>query len=248
MVTSTPISDSNNLIMPSGHDLDENDHAFLHSAARMPISGVKVTDLGTNFCPSRFDVLCSRGKASWNHEGNVFFRKLVQLNAHRYDSSRCRLERSIVVSELVDCIRSRATGFVKKEQKSGMWIEVGDELAREKVGQMMRNLLGGFRSSLKSKTAKRKLTVVKLAKRTHEIMVSSSSIRTKVEEIEQDCNNSNVGVLTDREALDMLTQQNLSLLSILKDDKELQKKFVQAETAVYDEQGSSSDNDDESSM
>eukprot|EP00934_Nitzschia_sp_Nitz4_P006463 Nitzschia sp. Nitz4//scaffold56_size114212//14242//14559//NITZ4_003933-RA/size114212-processed-gene-0.31-mRNA-1//1//CDS//3329554655//6453//frame0 len=102
--------------MPSGHDLDEKYYAFLRrSAARMPISGVKVTDLlGTYFCPSRIDVLCSRGKASWDHGGSVFFRKkLVLLNAHRiYESSRCRLEQSNVVC--------RATGFVKKEQKSGM--------------------------------------------------------------------------------------------------------------------------------
>eukprot|EP00934_Nitzschia_sp_Nitz4_P006744 Nitzschia sp. Nitz4//scaffold56_size114212//15959//16603//NITZ4_003934-RA/size114212-processed-gene-0.32-mRNA-1//1//CDS//3329554658//6734//frame0 len=156
-------NDDNFVVMlPVGYEVyPQNEH---RSNTRIPIARTKATDLGTNFVPSRFDVLCSRGKLSWNHEGNVFFRKLVKLNAQRYETANSRLQRSVVVSALVDCIRSRATGFVKQEPKSGMWTEVGDELAREKVGQLMRNILGGFRSSLKSKTAKRKVTLTKMAK------------------------------------------------------------------------------------
>ena len=77
--------------------------------------GASPTPLGKSFVPSRVDILCSRGKKSWNHPGNAHLRELVRLNAQRYHDAGTRIARSVVVSELVDYIRSRGTGFVKQE-------------------------------------------------------------------------------------------------------------------------------------
>lgn len=204
------------------------------------IIGTKVTDLGDNYVPRKYDVLCSRGKEAWNHYGNVYFRKVVHLNAERYNKAKSRLERTILVSEVVEYIRSRGTGFVKQEPNSSNWIEVGDELAREKVGQMMRNILGNFRSSLKSKAAKRKVKSSKLSEKAHNVMASHVLIRKKIQELTKACNTT-VVKMSDADALQLLTRQNLSLLSIIKGDSKLRAQFLATEAAIQNRRPLDSD-------
>ena len=65
------------------------------------------------------------------------------------------------MSEIVDTVRenSQMGGFVKRDRKTGAWFEVGDSVAREKVGQALRDSLSTNRSSggkrAKGKASKR---------------------------------------------------------------------------------------------
>lgn len=100
------------------------------------------TQLHPSFQPSHTDVICGKGKACYTHPGNQTFRMLVEINLPRYTSSS-RMEKSRVVIEITQIIRSNATnggGFVKMDQATGLWVEVGDVAAREKVAQTIREL------------------------------------------------------------------------------------------------------------
>lgn len=82
----------------------------------------------------RFDVLTA---------GNQRFRSLCELRKERYSAAKSKIEKSLIVMEIVDAIRegSQCGGFVKKDPKASRWYEVGDAVAREKVGQQLRDCL-----------------------------------------------------------------------------------------------------------
>jgi hypothetical protein len=115
--------------------------------------------LPENFVPGEFDVICGRGRRVFNHIGNERFRQLVATYLERYQHTSQKLEKSFILSEIVVAVR-RATpsggGFVKKDNDSERWYEVGDFLAREKTSQAFRDLLHEqYRSSNLAKKKRR---------------------------------------------------------------------------------------------
>lgn len=93
-----------------------------------------MTKLGSSYRPTDFDVICARGKAAKNHIGNRRFRHKIEESTPAYASADSRLFKSMVVTRVVDWVRAASPtgGFVK--EINGIWYEVGDHLAREKVG------------------------------------------------------------------------------------------------------------------
>jgi hypothetical protein len=111
--------------------------------------------LSTDFEPSCYSVICGRGKECFDSIGNRRFRVIVSLFIAQYSASRSKLAKSIIVSNIVDTIRSAGGGFVKFED--GAWWEVSDANAREKVGALIRDYLyTKYKSAAKSKMARRK--------------------------------------------------------------------------------------------
>ena len=100
----------------------------------------KDTPLPDDFEPGAYDVIVNRGKHSYNHIGNRRYRLTIEMNTDRYSKAATKLDKSIVVNEIVDTFRSGSGGggFVKKTQ-DGQWVEIGDQLAREKVGHALRD-------------------------------------------------------------------------------------------------------------
>jgi hypothetical protein len=96
--------------------------------------------LPLEFEPSDSDVVCGKGKASYTHIGNQTFRTLVEANLPRYILSASRNEKSAVAAELAQVIRQNGGGFVKIDPVTGLWFEVGDLAAKEKVAQTMREM------------------------------------------------------------------------------------------------------------
>jgi hypothetical protein len=68
-------------------------------------------------------------------QGNRRFRLTIDINLAKYREADTKFAISIIVWDVVDSIRSSSPdgGFVKFS--NGRWYEVGDHLAREKVGQ-----------------------------------------------------------------------------------------------------------------
>ena len=98
------------------------------------------------------------GKTCFNHQGNKSFRKLVRLYLDDYAEATSKLEKSAIVSSIIQTVRTQnpGGGFVKLDTPSGVWQEVGDHLAREKVGQTIRDALHSqYRSSTKAKKIRR---------------------------------------------------------------------------------------------
>lgn len=110
---------------------------------------MKVADTSTRilqkiFSPGNYDVICGRGKGPTNHIGNKRFKIVIKNYYERYANAETKFKKSLLVSEIVNTIRENSGegGFVKFNPiNGGYWYEVGDQLAREKVSQELRNLL-----------------------------------------------------------------------------------------------------------
>lgn len=115
------------------------------------------TPLPYDFVPNNYTVLCGRGKEFFNAIGNRRFRIIVDMNLERYSNTQTKSQKSQIVSEIVEIIRGAGGGFVKQNPKDGSWYEVGDSVAREKVGALFRDCLHEqYSSAAKSKTARRR--------------------------------------------------------------------------------------------
>ena len=92
--------------------------------------------LGKGFVPGPKDVICGRGKAIHEHQGNVIFRNMIEEHLGEYSEATMKHEKSMIVSVIVDKVRrsSPRGGFVR-QGADNCWYEVGDGVAREKVGQ-----------------------------------------------------------------------------------------------------------------
>lgn len=95
-----------------------------------------MTLLSNDFQPGIYDVICARGKKVQKHIGNERFRKIISMYLHEYSLTTTKKQKTIIVSYIVDCVRKytiNGGGFVRKI--NNLWYEVGDHIAREKIGQ-----------------------------------------------------------------------------------------------------------------
>jgi hypothetical protein len=111
--------------------------------------------LPANFIPTESTVICGRGKACTTSIGNRRLKSIVNSFLKPYSEAKSKLEKSVVVSSIVGAIKLGGGNFVKYE--GGIWWEVDDAFAREKIGCMLRDHLHTqYRSSAKAKLARRK--------------------------------------------------------------------------------------------
>jgi hypothetical protein len=94
----------------------------------------KITTLNHN------DVLCGKGSTISNHPGNIQLRTIAGGKKAEYRSSTIRMEKAYICAQLVADIRSLSPPgrFLKNDRKHNCWIEIGDEIARKKVAQVLR--------------------------------------------------------------------------------------------------------------
>jgi hypothetical protein len=110
--------------------------------------------LGVDFQPSNLSVICGRGRQH-NHLGNQRFRMLAGTFVEEYSRAETKTTKSNLVFNIVTMIRQAGGTFCKYEK--GVWFEVGDRLAREKVSAFFRDILHTqYRSSSKAKTTLRR--------------------------------------------------------------------------------------------
>ena len=86
---------------------------------------------------SRNDVLCGRGGGTNVHPGNRRFRDLINANRRAYLKAR-KNDKPAISRSIVRTIREMNGGFLKKDEKAGLWFEIGDDGAREKTSQALR--------------------------------------------------------------------------------------------------------------
>lgn len=96
---------------------------------------------------SEHDVLCGRGGATNVHPGNRFFRSLISKFRVQYLRSR-KIDKPHISRSVVGEIRSRKGRFLKKDEKTGVWCEIGDDLAREKTSQALRQRAPDYRRQM----------------------------------------------------------------------------------------------------
>lgn len=83
------------------------------------------------------DVLSGRGGGTNVHPGNRTFRDLINLHRRAYLKAR-KNDKPAISRAIVRTIRDSNGRFLKKDEKTGLWFEVGDDAAREKTSQALR--------------------------------------------------------------------------------------------------------------
>ena len=116
-----------------------NTHLHQHSLDMASLRSATGMDfLPHGFTPGPFDVICARGKTAKNHPGNRRYRHLIEINLAHYDACTSKIDKSIIVTSILDAVRESSPngGFVRQDEETGRWYEVGDHAAREKIGQV----------------------------------------------------------------------------------------------------------------
>lgn len=96
-----------------------------------PLKDIKV--------PHENDVLYGRGGGTNHHPGNKRYRKTVESRKLDYVNSK-RLDKPLVALEIIREWRGQDPPgrFLKLDESTGMWHDVGDKKAREKTSQALR--------------------------------------------------------------------------------------------------------------
>lgn len=86
---------------------------------------------------TKLDVLSGRGGGTNNHAGNKHFRQLCDQRRHVYVMSKKMIKREIA-KEIVADVRARGGRFLKRDDKTGEWEDIGDQRAISKTSQALR--------------------------------------------------------------------------------------------------------------
>jgi hypothetical protein len=90
--------------------------------------------------PHNNDVLCGRGGTINSHPGNEQYRTFVERKKRVYLTARFKREKRLIAQSIVDEIRKLDPPgrFLLKEANGDYWLDVGDEKARDKTSQALR--------------------------------------------------------------------------------------------------------------
>lgn len=100
-------------------------------------------DKDGNILVTDYDILCGRGGLTNHHKGNKRFRDIVAL--HRSDYVRApKIQKPSVARVIVRAIRNGDPPgrFLRKDEKTGKWVDIGDKKAAEKTSQALREKTG----------------------------------------------------------------------------------------------------------
>jgi hypothetical protein len=105
------------------------------------------SDLAAGCEPLPRDVVCGRGKGSYNRPGNVAFRKVIRMYIKDYMSARTKFEKTTVLNAVIDRLHTEEQArFLKFNSRTKQWFEITDDQAREKVGHTMRETIASLDS------------------------------------------------------------------------------------------------------
>eukprot|EP00567_Pseudictyota_dubia_P008979 CAMPEP_0197464290 /NCGR_PEP_ID=MMETSP1175-20131217/63943_1 /TAXON_ID=1003142 /ORGANISM="Triceratium dubium, Strain CCMP147" /LENGTH=329 /DNA_ID=CAMNT_0043000263 /DNA_START=298 /DNA_END=1287 /DNA_ORIENTATION=- len=86
---------------------------------------------------TKLDVLSGRGGGTNNHAGNRYFRQLCDQRRHVYVMSK-KMQKKDIAVEIVAEIRARGGRFLKRNDATGEWDDIGEQKAISKTSQALR--------------------------------------------------------------------------------------------------------------
>ena len=117
----------------------------------------KMYPLPLDFMPRTNDVICAKGNDAKEHIGNIKFRHMINELSESYGKATSRHQKTAIVNQIMDSIHNNDGAFIRYDGHDGCWYEVSEPLAREKVGQRLREKNHSqYKSSTKSKRKFRK--------------------------------------------------------------------------------------------
>lgn len=89
--------------------------------------------------PTNLDILCGRGRAHFQHEGNVRFRMMIAAHLGSYQNAESRFVKTKIIRALTSGILAASGRFLKRSSKSEPWSVMGYEGCLHKVGHALRD-------------------------------------------------------------------------------------------------------------
>jgi len=108
--------------------------------------------------PNDNDVLSGRGGNINAHPGNEQFRNIVEKRKRVYLTARFKREKRIIIDDIVSEIRQLDPPgrFLARDPDDGFWYDVGDEKARDKTGQALRENAPSVRAEMQAEHKEKK--------------------------------------------------------------------------------------------
>ena len=103
------------------------------SVNEMTKSNKQTTPLPEQFQPGPMDVIYGRGHKALKHSGNKRFRALLESKLEEYSKATSKLEKSLLVSSILDAVQQQNGSFIKEENRQ--WYQVKEHSVREKISQ-----------------------------------------------------------------------------------------------------------------
>jgi hypothetical protein len=100
--------------------------------------------------PTDNDVLCGRGGSINSHPGNERFRQLVEKRKRIYLTARFKREKRLIASSIVSEIRALSPPGRFLTRVNGQWESIGDEKARDKTSQALRENAPSIRAEIET--------------------------------------------------------------------------------------------------
>lgn len=101
--------------------------------------------------PSKSDVLLGKGKPIQFSSGNMRLTTIIDGYLISYNSKSSNTEKTALTEEIVRIMKASGVRFLAKE-KTGVWMDVPDDVARDKVSHMFRYQRRKSESSSESTT------------------------------------------------------------------------------------------------
>ena len=85
------------------------------------------------------DVICSKGRTTKSHPGNMRYDTLIQQNRERYQACQCRGDKTRITHEIIQEVTQSGGRFLKFDPDARQWSELNQDLQREKVSHALRS-------------------------------------------------------------------------------------------------------------
>mmetsp|Transcript_12229 Transcript_12229/g.28338 ORF Transcript_12229/g.28338 Transcript_12229/m.28338 type:complete len:189 (+) Transcript_12229:3-569(+) len=163
--------------------------------------------------PGDHDVICGRGKVAFQHPGNRRLRTIIKKHLEPYSQATSRMEKTMLVSEIMEAVRSQGY-FVSKNPKSGLFERANERLAREKIGQLLRDALHAqYRSSTEAKKHRRRVELTDIDIQMTRFIQNNPTISFIIDSVAKHVNAND---LTDRQVAELFNEANANILEELK--------------------------------
>lgn len=114
------------------------------------LSGVKASRRPSVSGPLASDIICVKNKKFLNHPGNVIFRDVIDDFCDEYARADGKQEKMLITKKIVHILKSQYNARFLRPGKDGVWKEINNTLARDKVGHALRFALKKSTSSPKN--------------------------------------------------------------------------------------------------
>eukprot|EP00977_Amphora_coffeiformis_P015328 scaffold4510_cov183-Amphora_coffeaeformis.AAC.13 len=124
--------------------------------------------------PTEMDILCSKDKSVAKHPGNLVFRERIEQGTADYSTAVSKQEKMKITRDIVTFMQQNyGSRFLK--QKGDAWVEINNQMARDKVSHALRfaakNANGGANNSTTTNNKKK-------SKMTRQRSMSSQSLES----------------------------------------------------------------------